>query len=245
VLRVRARRRAREADLAAKRSDLVVAEAMLRRLMGEPDGPAFELTETPRPASAKDSLETWMAKALSRRPALRAAAGQRSAAALERRIEERASWPDLAGQARVMDDRTSFSGGGRSWAIGAVLRWSFFDATRQKRVSAAVADERAAAFDEQASRDLVRFQVGAAFSRLTAASERLAAAEGGALEGREALRIVQERRAQGLATLTDELETEAAAFAAELEEISAAKETVMAEAALRRAAGQSPWSVIQ
>jgi len=40
-----------------------------------------------------------------------------------------------------------------------------------------------------------------------------------------------------MATLTDELETEAAALAAELEELNTAAEVVIADAALRRAAG--------
>jgi outer membrane protein TolC len=143
-----------------------------------------------------------------------------------------------------MDDRTS-QGGAQSWAVGAMLRWNFYDATRGKRVAAALADERATVEDERSARDRVRFEVEAAFSRLAAAKDRLTAAEGGAEEGREALRVIQERRSQGLDTLTDELETEAAAFAAELEEINAARSAVLAEAALRRAAGVNPGSTMQ
>ena len=132
-----------------------------------------------------------------------------------------------------------------SWAVGAVLRWNIFDATRDKRIGAAMADQRAAVEDERAAQDRVRFEVEAAFARFAAARDRLTAAFGGALEGREALRVVQERRGQGLATLTDELETEAAAFAAELEELDAARNAVLAEAALRRAAGLNAGSTIQ
>ncbi len=126
-----------------------------------------------------------------------------------------------------------------------MLRWNLFDATRDKRRAAAEADERASAFDALSARDRVRFEVDAAFRRLTAARARLSSAEGGAADGREALRVIQERRAQGLATLTDELETEAAAFAAELEEIGAARAAVLAEAALERAAGLTFGSPIQ
>jgi outer membrane protein TolC len=160
-------------------------------------------------------------------------------------LEEKSAWPELAAQARLMDDRITFSDGSQSWAIGAVLRWSVFDGTRGKRRAAALADERAAAEDGRAAHDRVRFEVEAAFRRLTAAQERLNAAAGGAEEGREALRVIKERRGQGLATLTDELETEAAAFAAELEEINAARTAVMAEAALRRAAFETLGSTIQ
>jgi NNP family nitrate/nitrite transporter-like MFS transporter len=57
-------------------------------------------------------------------------------------------------------------------------------------------------------------------------------------EGREAFRVVQERRKAGMATLTDELETETAALGAALQEIGAAAEVAIADAALRRAAGE-------
>ena len=50
--------------------------------------------------------------------------------------------------------------------------------------------------------------------------------------------MVQERRKAGIATLTDELETETAALGAALAEISAAAEVAIADAALRRAAGE-------
>lgn len=245
ILRVRARRRAREADLASQRAERAVAESMLARLIGAPDGMRFDLTDSAKPAPLAGTLEAWKQRAATGRPTLLAASGQRDAATLAVRLEEKSSWPELAAQARLMDDRTSFQGGGQSWAVGATLRWSVFDATRGKRVAAARSDQRATVEDERAAHDRVRFEVEAAFSRLIAAQERLAAAEGGAEEGREALRVIQERRVQGLATLTDELETEAAAFAAELEEISAARNAVLAEAALRRAAGVNPGSTIQ
>lgn len=245
VLRVRARRRAREADVAAQGSEVTVATAALARLIGAADDERFLLTDTARPVPVNGGIAEWKERAASSRATLQAAQGYNDAADLALRLEERSKWPELAAQARLMDDRISFSGGGQSWAVGAVLRWSLFDATRDKRIAAATADQRAVLLDERAAQDRVRFEVEAAFSRLTAAQTRLAAALGGALEGREALRVVQERRSQGLATLTDELETEAAAFAAELEEISAARNAALAEAALRRAAGVTLGSHVQ
>lgn len=245
VLRVRARRRAREADIAAQDSEVTVAEAMLARLMGAADGERFVLTDTARSGPIDGGIAEWKQRAGSLRATLQAAQRYNEAADLALRLEERSKWPELAAQARLTDDRTSFSGGGRSWAVGAVLRWNLFDATRDKRIAGALADQRAAMEDERGAQNRVRFEVEAAFSRLTAATDRLVAAQGGALEGWEALRVVQERRSQGLATLTDELETEAAAFAAELEEINAARNAALAEAALRRAAGLNPGSKVQ
>jgi outer membrane protein TolC len=78
-----------------------------------------------------------------------------------------------------------------------------------------------------------------AYRRAVSARERYAAAAGGAEDGREAFRVVQERRKAGVATLTDELETETAALGAALEEIGAAVEVAISDAALRRAAGEN------
>ena len=138
---------------------------------------------------------------------------------------------------QLQDDRNAFSGGERSGAFGVLLRWSVLDATRGKRVTAASAEARAAELAAQAAAGQVRLEVETAWRRAQAARERYAAAAGGAEDGREALRVVQERRQQGLATLTDELETEAASLAAELEELRAAAEIAIADAALLRAAG--------
>jgi outer membrane protein TolC len=117
------------------------------------------------------------------------------------------------------------------------LRWTLFDSARGKRVAAASAETRAAELEASAAADQVRLETETAFLRAQASRERYAAAAGGALEGREALRVVQERRRQGMATLTDELETEAASLQAELEELRAASEAAIADAALRRSAG--------
>jgi outer membrane protein TolC len=149
----------------------------------------------------------------------------------------RRDWlPELALVARLQDDRNPL-GDARSGLVGVGLRWSVFDATRGRREAAARAAERAAAAQLRAERDRVRLEVSSAWRRARAARERLEAARGGAEEGREALRVVQERRVQGLATLTDELETEAASLAAELEELQAAAQVALADAALERAAG--------
>ncbi len=140
--------------------------------------------------------------------------------------------------AQVQDDRNSPSEGQASGTVGAMLRWSLFDPTRGKRVAAAEAAVRGAEHETRAALAQVRLEVESAWRRAQAARERYAAAAGGAEEGREALRVVQERRRAGMATLTDELETEAASVAAELDEIRAAADAAVADAALSRAAGE-------
>jgi outer membrane protein TolC len=117
------------------------------------------------------------------------------------------------------------------------VRWSAFDATRSRRVAAAAADARASQLEARAAADQVRLEVESAWRLATSARQRYAAAAGGADEGREALRVIQERRRAGLATLTDELESETESLAAELQELRAATDAALADAALRRAAG--------
>ena len=146
--------------------------------------------------------------------------------------------PDFSVVAALQDDRNRFDSGGQSYLVGAFLRIGAFDPARGKRKAAAEADSRAAAHEARGAALQIRLDVATAYRRALAARERFAAAAGGAEEGREALRVVKERREAGLATLTDELETEAQGLAAELDEIRAAADAALADAALRRAAGE-------
>ncbi len=238
LLRARARRRQREADLAERRGDAAVAGAALTRFLGADPGvryvPVGEAS-APSPIAHEEAERTTTA--LMRRPALRAAEERVEAARRLARGEERALLPDLTAWGQLQDDRNALSSGAQSYAVGAQLRWNAFDPARGRRKAAAAAEVRAAEQESRAAADQVRLEVVTAFRRALAARERHAAAIGGAEEGREALRVVQERRRAGRATLTDELETEAASLAAELEELRAASEAAIADAALERATG--------
>jgi outer membrane protein TolC len=237
LLRARARRRQREADLAGARGQARVTRAQLARLLGLEASTELRLTDaTPAPAPPEGDVTTWTQSGLARRPALEAARHGRDAAESARRAEQRTLLPDLAVWGQIQDDRNHL-GSNQTGAFGAMLRWSVFDRSRARREAAAAAQARAAERQAQAALDQVRLEVEAAWQRARTARERYAAAAGGAEEGREALRVVQERRQAGLATLTDELETEAAALAAELEELRAATEAALADAALKHAAG--------
>ncbi|HEX9185667.1 MAG TPA: TolC family protein, partial [Vicinamibacteria bacterium] len=146
--------------------------------------------------------------------------------------------PDIGVFGQVWDNRIQVDGGRQSWEVGVGAKWAPWDPARSKREAAALAEQRAAELDVRAAADQVRLDVALAYRRAVSARERHAAASGGAEEGREAFRVVQERRKAGMATLTDELETETAALGAALQEIGAAAEVAIADAALRRAAGE-------
>ena len=238
LLRARARRREREADVADRRSQRLMAQARLARLLGAPDGVTYVPTEGPPAVAALAGEEIeWQARALRQRAVLEAARRRHEAAVAFAKTEKNGLLPDIGAFASVSDDRIS-AGSSQAWAVGLGVRWTPFDSGRGKREAAASADARAAEQDVRAAADQVRLEVALAYRRAAAARARHAAASGGAEEGREALRVVQERRKAGLATLTDELETESEALGAALAEITTAAEVAMADAALARAAGE-------
>jgi outer membrane protein len=238
LLRARTRRREREADVAERRGQQQMAQARLSRLLGAPAGVGYAPIEAPPAVAALAGEEAdWTARALRQRPVLEAARRRQDAAAAVARTEKNGLLPDVGGYALVSDDRIS-GGSSQAWAVGLGVRWTPFDAGRGKREAAAVSEQRAAEQDARAATDEVRLEVSLAYRRAVAARERHTAASGGAEEGREALRVVQERRKAGMATLTDELETEAAALGAALAELTAAADVAVADAALARAAGE-------
>ena len=239
LLRARARRRQREADLADRQGDLAIALASLARILGAPDGTRYEPVEaTAAPGPLEGTLEEWQARALAARGSLTGARERLAGTERARRTEEHSILPDLALYGQLQDDRSFSGASGQSYAVGFSVRWNGFDPTRGKRVAAAASQERAAALEERAAAEQARLEVEIAWQRASSARARHAAAAGGAEEGREALRVVQERRKAGMATLTDELETEAASLAAQLEELKAAADAAVADAALKRAAGE-------
>jgi outer membrane protein TolC len=221
------------------RGNAEMAAATLGRLLGAAPGTSYVPVEQPASPEAMGTDEqSWIAKAVGQRPAIQAAQEKLEAVRLRAHGERRSRLPDLAVYGQLQDDRNDFSGGKQTATLGAMIRWSAFDPTRTKRVATAEAELRAAELDAKATLDQVRLEVEMAWRRAAAARERYAAATGGAEEGREALRVVRERRLAGMATLTDELETEVASLAAELREIEAATETAIADAALAAAAGE-------
>jgi outer membrane protein TolC len=238
LLRARARRRQREADLADGRGAAAVAAAALSRLLGAEPGKVFVPVDAPAAPEALAGEEAeWTERGLRARPAIRAAAERVESMRRSARLEGRGLLPDLFAYGQLQDDRNAVSNGGQSYAVGVSIRWNPFDPARGRREAAARAELRAAEQDARAATDQVRLEAASAYRRAQAAREEWAAASGGAEEGREALRVVQERRRAGMATLTDELETEAASLGAELQELRAAAAAAIADASLDRAVG--------
>jgi outer membrane protein TolC len=235
-LRARTRRRQGEAERAAAREQSSIASAGLARAIGAPPGASLEPDGASTLPASEGTLAEWQQRAREQRGAVAAAEAQRQAAERALRGERRSALPDVGVYLQLEDDRGG-SASARSYAVGGSLRWSVLDPARLRRIGSAASEARATENELRSAADQARLDAEVAWRRLASARERQAAAEGGAEEGREALRVVQERRLAGMATLTDELETEAVALAAELEELRTVSEVVIAEAALLRAAG--------
>jgi len=236
-LRARARRREREADLAEARSRAELARRLLAHLLGVPEGTEYRPAEgAPEPGPLTGDEPRWVEKRLAERAALAAARARGEASSAERRAVERSALPRIGLFGQLQDDRNRI-GSQQTWTVGASVSLDVLDLARASRKAQAVAAERARELERRATADRVRLEVAQTVRGARAARERYEAAVGGAAEGREALRVVRERRQSGMATLTDELETEAAALMAELNEVKAAAEVSIADARLWRAVG--------
>jgi outer membrane protein TolC len=239
LLRVRARRREREAELAGRLADVAGAQASLNELLGSDGETMFVPSAIPTPAGGPIEDEaSLVAKALANRPGLEALRLRAEAATGAAEADHKARLPELGVFAQLTDDRGG-SEGRQSYAVGGIFRVSLFDPAKNARQAEARLAARAVELDRLAALDDVRRSVRTARERVRSGIAAINAAQGGAEEGQEALRVVQERRREGLATLTDELETEAAALAAQLRELSAQVELAMAEASLDRATGEA------
>jgi OMF family outer membrane factor len=240
LLRVRARRRSFEGDLVDRRMQADLAEAELGRLLGVASGERVVPAPPPPPKAEPPAgeLAGWLEAAEANRPALLAARLAAEASGRAARAEAKGMLPDLSLGAFLQDDRRNASSGLTSSTIALTLHWSPFDPTLSSRRIAAESASRSSAESARSAAGGVRLDVERAWLRTRSTRERLAATAGGAEEGREALRIVRERRLAGMATLTDELETELASLAAELEEQGAAAAVAIADADLLRAAGR-------
>jgi outer membrane protein TolC len=217
-----------------------MALAVLARLLGAPERTGYLPTEGPGAvASLQGDEAAWVERALRQRPVLEMTRRRADAAAALVKHERNGRLPDVGAFGQLGDDRIDADKGHQSFAVGVAVRWTPFDPARGRREAAAAAEQRAATLDARAASDQVRLEVALAYRRAVAARGRHAAAAGGLEEGQEAFRVIQERRKAGMATLTDELETETAALGAELQEIGAAAEVAVADEALKRAAGEN------
>lgn len=209
---------ARQAEQIRARNSVEGARAMLNRDLGVPLDtdyqPAEVLAERALPSASEADLEKL---ALQHRPDL---AGMNLQTDVQRKSETMAKaafGPTVNVFANWETDNPHFGGGGgNNWIAGVELKFDVFDGGAK---IARLQRERARAGEVSAQRDslasAVRLQVRQAWLDLDAARQQVDVARAAVEQGKESLRISQNRYDGGLITIADLLRTEDAARAAE------------------------------
>ncbi len=221
-------------------NDLAMAEMQLAREMGTaldtPEEPAETLAE---PAMAAKPIEEWIQTALEQRPGLRAAHLQETAMGEERKAAKAEFGPKVGLFGSTERDALTLGGpSGTNWIAGARLDFNLFAGGAQKaRVAEAAANANKAKHDVEWFRSGVQMEVRKAFLDGNAAAQRATAARDAAAQAKESLRIVQNRYATGLTTVTELLRAQTAQLDATTLYLAALQDWQVAQAQLERAAG--------
>ncbi|TAK18295.1 MAG: TolC family protein [Acidobacteria bacterium] len=224
--------------LITAQGDVVIARAALNQLMGAPLDRVFTATLPAVPSGAPE-LKALIDEAHRQRPELREAGAALAAAEARAEFARAGWWPAIGADAGYEWTGLDFSSRQSAWSVGAELRWSLSTGGAE---AAQAASARAGVARARASRDAAISAIGAdvitAVEAVRAAGARIAVSAASAVEARERLRIVRERYAAGLASVTDVLAAAAASAAADASETANHVAAVTAWAALQRASGQ-------
>ena len=126
----------------------------------------------------------------------------------------------------------------QSYMVGLMLEWDVFTGFRRGAATAgARAEQEAARAEEQKARNQLRLDLKQAFLQATEAWERLAVAGKSVESAKEALRITQERYAQGAADITDLLTAQVGLTATQTRNVAAQYDYLSALANYERAQG--------
>lgn len=239
--------RSRERVLALEaRNTRVVAEADLRRLIGEDRGGEIvpQISGADVPAAPQD-IDPLLAEARRLRPE-RQALQQRVDASRAREVAAGASTlpqiavtggydyakpnPRIFPRADVWND---------SWDVSVNVSWSIWDGGRRRAEQAEASagtraiEARAGEFDRQ-----LTLEVRQRWYELDSSRAAIEAASDGVKAAAEARRVVRERFAAGVATSTEVLDAETAVLQAGLDRTRAISNARLARARLERAIGR-------
>jgi outer membrane protein TolC len=223
-----------------------IAEADLRRLMGEEEGgpiePAVGLDAPDVPATAAADL---VRDARERRPERAALEARAGAARAREQAADASRRPQLAvngGYDYASPNPRFFPRSDAwedSWDVSVNVSWTLWDGGRRSAERAeAVAATRAAESRMGEFDRTLGFEVRQRRLELESSRAAIAAAEDGLRAATEALRVVRERFSAGVVTSTDVLDAEVAMLQAGLDRTRALASARLAEARLRRAVGE-------
>lgn len=242
VLRVSVNLAEAENQLTIARHNLERAKAQLNLVLGRPvnsplllrsDEPVIPLTGEAEP------LEQLMAAARENRPEIEGM--ERNIRALDQSIESAKAgyYPQVNAFAHYDIDSEDFSDTNDSWTVGIGVNVSLFDGfLTRSNVSSARARLREAQAKYERLVLQVEMDVKDAYLARSEALSRLNVLQESVTEAEENLRIISDRYAEGMALVTDLLNSEVALTNARLQHLSAQYEYQVAAAALERAVGR-------
>ena len=222
------------------------ADADLRRLLGAEEPGFFEPVVPPAAAAAAPASPAPLIDAAkAQRPERRALEDRATGARARVDASHAPAFPQVAvygGYDYARPNPRIFPRAAEwnySWDLSVNATWLLWDGGRRRadeaEAAAAVraADSRVGDFDRQ-----VTFEVRQRIFDLDSSHAAIATASDGVKSASEALRVVSERFAAGVATNTDVLDAQVDLLRAELERTRAVANSHLAEARLARAVGQ-------
>jgi outer membrane protein TolC len=243
VLRVAVSLAEAENQLAIARHNLERAKSQLNLVMGRAVDSHLELAAQesmpmPEAAAEVESMEQLIEAAKRQRPEIEAM--QRNIVSLEQtvRTARAAYFPQVNAFAHYDIDTEDFSDTNDSWTIGVGANLSLFDGFLTR---SAVQSARAQLREAQAQYERLLLQVEMdvknAYLARSEALSRLSVLEQSVAEAEESQRIISDRYSEGMALVTDLLNSEVALTNVRLQTLSARYEYQVSSAALERATG--------
>ena len=208
------RAQVRIADLEQQRlqslSQVQVAQAMLKAVMGRADDADLHLVapfEKCQPTQG--DLNQWIARALGHRPDLKGLQIQEEIAGKEVDRAQAGHWPSLALQGSYDLNSEDFSDSGESYTVGAMVQLNLYSG---QRISAMAAEARAMLAKIKSLRQGmilgIRVETQKAFFQAQSTWQSIAVARGAVAQAEEGLRITGNRYQNGLLTLVSLLDAQ-------------------------------------
>jgi len=231
-----------EQKLIAAANSITVAGEYLKLASGVHDNRPVLPLDSLDAAAFNAPLDSLIAFALASHGQLAAADQAAQAAGYGAKAALGSLIPSLNGFAQYeRDAKDVFGKDGDNWMVGVSLDWNFFDGLGSVGNVKSARAMREKALNEAAMlRHKVEVDVREAWLNLQASGKQIEVARGARDEAKESLRIVENQYREGLASITDLLDTEAAATGAGLNYSAALYEYNLSLAGLRLATGGYP-----
>jgi outer membrane protein TolC len=221
-------------------AELAIARAALNNALGLPPNTPHQLAnELNDRTFVLDSLGELSERALTHRPDYQRVVLATRASKVELR-GARGEWlPRVDAFATAGASTRNFvTGGSGNYAAGASVTYNLFDAGRKSRIDQAKLAGDLAEAERERSANQIRFEVVRAYEQYISARARLTVVAQIATQAREALRIVQDRYASGITTITELLRAETALVRARSDVLAARYDQYVGYANVLFATGQ-------